>query len=226
MAKYQKLSLQNQRLILHPERALFWGESKMLIVADPHFGKSQVLRDNGIPVPGGTTAGDLERLSKLLDEFHCRKLLFLGDLTHGRINNPVIYNRLIEQWRRRHMEIEISLVTGNHDRYAGRLPLQFQIDRVADEIIIEPFHFTHQLRRNHSRYSIAGHLHPAVTLMGTGRQQETIPCFCFGSRTAVMPAFGAFTGSHVIHPQSDDRIFVVAGENVIEVANGDPVSLP
>ncbi len=226
MAKHQELFLQNQRLMLHPERAIFWGQKKMLIVADPHFGKAQVLRDHGIPVPGGTTAGDFERLSKLLDEFQCRKLLFLGDLTHGPINSPAIFNRRVEKWRRRHTKIEISLVTGNHDRYTGRLPLQFQIDRVADEIIIEPFHFTHQHRLNLSRYAIAGHLHPAVTLTGTGRQKEIFPCFCFGSRAAIMPAFGAFTGSHVIHPQSDDRIFVVAGETVIEVPHGDRANRP
>ena len=222
MGKLGEYYLRGQKLTLHPERALFWRDKRLLIVADPHFGKAQVFREDGIAVPAGTTAGDLERLSGLMDRFGPRKLIFLGDLTHGRIENPVLLNRLINHWRRRHMDVSISLVTGNHDRFAGRKLPQWRFERVAEDITIEPFQFTHKPKIHNALYNMAGHLHPAVTLRGVGRQKEILPCFCFGPRGGILPAFGFFTGNHVIHPGPDDRIFVVADQRVIKMPPGRP----
>ena len=223
MGKFCEQSLRGQKLYLHPERALFWWDKKLLIVADPHLGKAQVLREGGIAVPSGTTAGDLGRLSNLMDQFAPRQLIFLGDLTHGRIDNPAVFNRLIKRWRRRHMNVTVSLVTGNHDRSAGQTSPHWQFDRVAEDISVQPFQFTHKPKMHGALYNLAGHLHPAVTLRGLGRQQETLPCFCFGPRSGILPAFGSFTGNHVIYPSPDDRIFVVADQRVIKMAHG---SLP
>ena len=41
MSKHKQQYLLGQHLILIPDRALFWREEKLLIVADPHFGKGQ-----------------------------------------------------------------------------------------------------------------------------------------------------------------------------------------
>ena len=92
-----------------------------------------------------------------------------------------------------------------------------EIDQVAEKIILEPFVFTHKPELDSSLYGIAGHLHPAVTVTGKGGLKETLPCFCFGPRTALLPAFGSFTGNQVIHPTVDDRIYVIAGDEVIEM---------
>lgn len=67
-------------------------------------------------------------------------------------------------------------------------------------------------------YGFAGHLHPAVTITGKGRMKENLPCFCFGPRMALMPAFGGFTGNQVIRPTIDDRVYVIAGNEVIEMS--------
>ena len=189
----------------------------MMVVADPHFGKAQIFREGSIPIPEGTTADDLERLSCLMDHLHPRKLLFLGDLIHGRIANPAGFKRLIEQWRLRHKNVELLLSTGNHDFRSGDPPAQFRFDQVAAEIILGPFSFTHKPRLDGSLYGFAGHLHPAVTLSGKGRLKETLPCFSFGPRAALLPAFGSFTGNQAIRPTSEDRIYVVAGDEVIEM---------
>lgn len=63
MFNHKEPSLLGQHLIPHPDKTLFWREEQLLIVADPHFGKTQIFRENGISIPGGTTAIDLERLS-------------------------------------------------------------------------------------------------------------------------------------------------------------------
>jgi DNA ligase-associated metallophosphoesterase len=219
MLKTQENFLFDQHLILHPERALFWKDKNLLIVADPHFGKAQIFRSNGIPVPKGTTAGDLDRLSHLIDQLQPTSLLFLGDLIHDRIDNYLEFSRLLDQWRRRHNNVQLYLVTGNHDRFSKKSLAYFRFDQVAAEISMNPFVFTHKPKLGNAFYGIAGHLHPAVYLKGKGHLKENLPCFCFGTRNALLPAFGSFTGKHVIQPTRDDKIFVIAGDEVLEMRN-------
>ena len=217
MEAHAGLELKGQHLLLLPDRAVFWREARMLIVADLHLGKAQFFRERGVPVPVGTTAADLDRLSALLDRYHPDRLLFLGDLVHGRTAQTGDLTRRIERWRRRHSAIECLLVSGNHDRRAGAPPHPFRFDRVSFDLVRPPFLFTHQPKTGLNQYSIAGHIHPAVTLRGKGRFKETLPCFCFGRRAALLPAFGGFTGTQVIRPSAEDRVFVAAGDAVVKV---------
>jgi DNA ligase-associated metallophosphoesterase len=216
MGKNREISLCGQGMILLPERAVFWKEKRLLIVADPHFGKASIFRSRGIPIPGGTTAGDLKRLTSLIDLLDPRGLLFLGDLIHGRIDDTVAFGKVIDRWRRRHENVQMLLVAGNHDLRSGRLPPQFRFDLKDDEITFDPFVFSHQPKHEGLRYRIAGHLHPAVRLKGRGRMRETLPCFCIGTRSAVLPAFGYFTGNHVIRPRPGNQIYVIAEGEVIK----------
>ena len=218
MPKYTTYTLLDQDLILTSDRALFWKAENLLVVADPHFGKAQAFREYGIPVPGGTTSCDLDRLSRLLNRFNPGKLLVLGDLTHDKINRPAEFNRLIDQWRTRHSSLKLLLASGNHDRRSGDPPVPFRVDHVADRIQIGPFCFSHHPKSADPDYTIAGHLHSAVRMKGKGRLKETLPCFCFTPQHALMPAFGSFTGNQVIHASAEDRIFVIAGDDVIDVS--------
>ncbi len=203
-----------QKLLLLPAKAAFWQEKKMLIVADPHFGKAQLFRERGVPVPQGTTATDLQRLTRLLADLEPETLLFLGDLIHGPVNNPVRFERLIAAWRRRHAAVGLLLVSGNHDRQVGE-PLPFEFDWVGKARHEAPFVFTHQPRDTAGGYNLAGHLHPAVVMTGRGGLKATLSCFCFGPDQGLLPAFGGFTGCQVIRPRSKDRVFVIADDAVI-----------
>ena len=218
MDHHKAQPLLGQNFILSSDRALFWVEQNLLIVADTHFGKAQTFREKGIAVPRGTTADGLNRLSALIKQFRAERLLILGDLIHDRIAHSVQFSRTIDRWRRRHSGVEFILITGNHDLGAGNPPDEFKIDQVTDELLIHPFLFTHQPKIDSLYYGIAGHLHPAVTITGKGRLKETLPCFCFSPRMALMPAFGGFTGNQVIRPTIDDRVYVIAGNEVIEMA--------
>lgn len=217
MPKYKTKSLLGQNLTLFPDRTLFWQEEKLLVVADLHFGKAQIFREYGIPIPEGTTTDDLKRLSYRMDQLQPRKLLFLGDLVHGRIENQNNLGQLVDKWRRRHKTVELLLAPGNHDLRYGDPPAQFQFDHVATEIILGSFIFTHKPRSYSSFYGIAGHLHPAVTITANAGLKERLPCFCFGPRGALLPAFGNFTGTQVIRPTPEDRTYVVAGDEVFEM---------
>ena len=63
-------------------------------------------------------------------------------------------------------------------------------------------------------YPVAGHVHPAVTLSGNGRALS-LPCFYFGREYALLPAFGEFTGTAVIRPRAGERVFVLAGDEIV-----------
>jgi metallophosphoesterase superfamily enzyme len=63
-------------------------------------------------------------------------------------------------------------------------------------------------------YALAGHLHPAVVLGGRAHERLRLPCFHFGAAVGVLPAFGAFTGMHVVERRPGERVYVVAGDEV------------
>ena len=213
----KEINIHGQRLTLLPERAVYWKQKKMLIVADPHFGKGHVFRKSGIPIPGGTTAADIGRLASLLKRLEPDELLVLGDLMHGRIGVSQKFNTIVDKWRRRWSGVHFTLVTGNHDRSAGPPPAAFRLDRHIARHIAGPFVFSHKPETNTTCYTIAGHVHPAVSVSGRGRQSEILPCFCFGEKRALLPAFGSFTGNQVIRLEPQERVYVVAGNEVVEI---------
>jgi len=62
-------------------------------------------------------------------------------------------------------------------------------------------------------------------LVGAGRQVEKLPAFIFGERVGILPAFGEFTGAATVFPVVGDRVFVVAGNDVVEVGLASTASL-
>ena len=78
------IELAGERVLLLPEKALYWPREKMLIIADIHFGKAASFRALGVPVPGGTTAANLSALDMLLARHAVREILFLGDFLHAK----------------------------------------------------------------------------------------------------------------------------------------------
>jgi len=207
----------DQRLSLLPERALYWHERRTLLIADPHFGKAATFRSAGIPVPRGTTTTDLIRLDAALSATGAERLVFLGDLLHARSGRAAATLDAVADWRSRYQQLEIVLVRGNHDRSAGDPPDCWDFSCVKGPVTEGPFVFAHEPAESASGYVLSGHLHPCVRLddgIGPGIRAA---CFWFGPRTAVLPAFGSFTGAHRVRPCQGDRVFAVGPDCVVEV---------
>jgi DNA ligase-associated metallophosphoesterase len=209
------LTLAGESVLLLPERALFWPRHATLFVADTHWGKAAAFRAAAIPVPGGATSADLDRLQRALDRSGARRLVVLGDLLHARAGRAEGTLAAIAAWRRSQPELEILLVRGNHDRSAGDPPPEWGFELASEPVTLNPFVLRHTPEPSADGYVLAGHLHPGVRLLGAGRQRELLPCFWFGSRVGVLPAFGSFTGSLPIAPQPGDAIVVVAGDELV-----------
>ncbi|MCB0193691.1 MAG: ligase-associated DNA damage response endonuclease PdeM [Anaerolineae bacterium] len=211
------LELQNETVSLLPEHALFWSRQSTLIVADLHWGKAATFRAAAIPVPGGTTADDLARLSRILDRTQARRLLLLGDLLHAKAGRATAIIDAVTTWRERYADVEIILVRGNHDRHAGDPPDAWRIACVDAPLIEPPFAFRHHPDSTPEHYTLAGHVHPAVVLSGPARQREKLPCFHFGQAVGLLPAFGSFTGTASVRPQVGDQVYVIAGNEIISI---------
>ena len=145
------------------------------------------------------------------------RLLFLGDILHARAGRAAATLAALEQWRFRHGRIEMVLVRGNHDREAGDPPAALGIECVDEPMIEAPFVFAHHPAESTFGYVIAGHVHPGITLWGRARMRERLPCFWFGRATAVLPAFGEFTGSAQVTPTAGDGVYVIAGDDVLSI---------
>jgi DNA ligase-associated metallophosphoesterase len=206
-----------ERLALCPERAVYWHARRMLLVADPHFGKAAAFRALGVQVPRGTTIGTLARLDALIARWAPRRIVFLGDFLHAREGRTAETFAALAAWRGSHASMEILLVRGNHDRRAGDPPSEVRIECIDGPLLEGPFTLTHHPRAVTGSYVLAGHVHPCVVLVGTARQSERLPCFHFGVDVGVLPAFGDFTGCLEIEPVERDRVWVVAEGHVVPV---------
>jgi DNA ligase-associated metallophosphoesterase len=211
------IRVSGEELTLLPERAVWWQERRTLFVADPHFGKAATFRALGVPVPRGTTTGTLSRLDAIIGRHAASRLIFLGDFLHAAEGRDPETLRVLNDWRRRHASLEMTLVRGNHDARAGDPPRELELRCVTGPHADAPFVLDHHPRRAHGAYVLCGHIHPAVTLTGIGRQHSRLPCFWFGKDIGVLPAFGEFTGVAEADVQVGDRVFVVADDTVVAV---------
>jgi DNA ligase-associated metallophosphoesterase len=212
------VAVAEEQLIARADRALFWPRRSTLFVADAHFGKAASFRAAAVPVPVGTTEATLCRLSTSLEQTGASKLVFLGDLYHAKEGRRDEIFTSLARWRHRHKAIEMLLVEGNHDRRSGVLPAEIGIDTVLEPFGDGPFALCHYPQEVDGLYCLEGHIHPAVSLRGKARQSMTLPCFWFGERVAVLPAFGEFTGVARICPSPDDRVLVIADGELHDVS--------
>jgi DNA ligase-associated metallophosphoesterase len=211
-----KLEIRGEELELLPERALWWPRRGMLMIADLHAGKDAAFRAAAVPIPRKTFADDLERLSRALRITGARRLTVLGDLAHHRSGWTEAVQGALREWRASHRGLAITLLRGNHDDHAGDPPAELEIECRDGAWELEPFRLAHQ-PHGAADYTIAGHLHPSVTLRGKGIPSASLPCFYFGATHALLPAFGQFTGTARIRPKPGDRVFAIAGAEVIEI---------
>jgi DNA ligase-associated metallophosphoesterase len=212
------IEIAGEELSLMADRSLYWPKAKTLLVADAHVGKAATFRAGGIFVPRGTTSGTLARLDDALNRTGATRLIFLGDLLHAREGRSPETLAVVAEWRAAHASLDVILVRGNHDRSAGDPPTSLGFCCVDAPMLDGPFAFVHHPTAIEGRYVLAGHVHPAVRLSGRGRQYARLPCFWVRATAAVLPAFGDFTGTGIIEPADEDRVFAVAGGSVLEVA--------
>ena len=212
------------RLQLWPHKAAFDPDLRLLLVADAHLGKAVSFRQLGVPVPEATTAEALSRLDALVAATAACGIVFLGDLLHSARAHAAGTMAAVAAWRARHAALTLTLVRGNHDAHAGDPPATLGVQVVDGPLRLGPWALLHQPGDVPGAYALAGHVHPGVALGGRAHTRLRLPCFHFGPACGVLPAFGPFTGLHVLSGGPQVQQFVVGGDTVraLPVPSADP----
>lgn len=204
-----------------PERCLYWEEKNTLILADLHLGKTGHFRKSGIAVPQNIYKADLQRLMSQLYLFKVDRVIIAGDLTHSTANKEL---DLFLKWRKDFSLLHIDLVKGNHDILEDGWYTEANITVSRWKLPEPPFIFLHDLKAEKKLeadekelYRFTGHVHPGITLRGTGRQALHFPCFYFTHKYCVLPAFSRFTGTFNVKPAKGETAFAIVDDNIIKL---------
>lgn len=219
--------INNHQFWLTTDRTMFWEEEKTLIVSDLHFGKTGHFRKSGIAVPPVVYKEDLQRLIVQIQYFQPRELIIVGDMFHSSANREL---ELFLKWRSDLSGLRIRLIRGNHDILKEDWYENAGIQLSQQTFSRRQFHFVHDISdhlnrkegyfeniRDEISYFFSGHLHPGIRINGSGRQTLCFPCFYFGKKYAVLPAFSRFTGVAMINPEEGEQVFAIVDHALIQL---------
>lgn len=197
------------------EKVLHIPAFDMLVLSDWHLGKLGHFRKEGMFVPAMQTEAELDRLGALIERFALKKVVFLGDLFHSSWNYE--WDEFVA-YLQRFPQVEFILTKGNHDLLPSDILHQSSL-AVVDSLRLDELVLSHQPLPElpASTLNIVGHIHPGLVLHGKGRQSFRLPCFHLQSNILTLPAFGRWTGLHMLKKAADSRLFAIVGDAVLEV---------
>jgi len=223
-----RIDLGGEEVVLLPAGGALLPGHRALLVADLHLGKGAAFRAAGRAVPAGTSGETLERLSALLRAApRDTDLWILGDLFHSPSGvTPELAGRW-RGWREENPSTALHLVHGNHDRTLLDVAREWGCQVLAPPTRLGSLTLRHIPRERFDAGladpGVAGHLHPVVRLREGRRSGFRLPCFWLRGPDLVLPALGAFVDGARLRAERDDRVFVPAGDQVLEVP---PAQLP
>lgn len=216
MPLFVKHTINNNDFILHSNRTVFWEQEKILILSDLHLGKTGHFRKSGIGVPAAIMKEDMQRFVAALQFYKPLLVVIVGDLFHSVENKE---HELFLKWRKDLAHFPMLLVKGNHDIVPDAWYKQAGIEVVEHTWRKNNFAFVHQIEdaaaSDDEVYIFSGHIHPAISIKGLGKQSLRFPCFYFSKHHAVLPAFGKFTGTHLLVPSKNDKAFAIVEDSVL-----------
>lgn len=210
-----ELFVEGIKFYLLPQKALYIPFYNAIVVSDVHLGKSAHFRKNGIPLTEAPHQLDLQNIQNLINTYNPNRFIFLGDLFHSTYN---------ESWRpfklliANNPHIEFLLIKGNHDVLSDALYEEAGIHVFPTLQVESKIIFSHeQIRVSESLLNIYGHLHPAISIAGKGKQKIVLPCFWIHKSYLAMPGFGNTTGIYKIKPKPGDQVFAITSQAVISL---------
>ncbi|MCR9152985.1 MAG: ligase-associated DNA damage response endonuclease PdeM [Bacteroidetes bacterium] len=210
----ESITLKGVELWLLPQKAMYWPAERSLFIADTHFGKISHFRKHGHKLPKEAAVQNLLRLEELLYATQAKSVYFLGDLFHSDLNREWIgFKQVIALFP----QTTFHLIGGNHDILDDLSYYRARLTYHPDGLALKPFFLSHEPLDECEGYNLCGHIHPGVRLRGAGRQSLRLPCFVFNHRQGILPAFGEFTGTHLLKISKKDKVFVIADDRVIEM---------
>ncbi|MDB5359850.1 MAG: pdeM [Rhodospirillales bacterium] len=184
------LKLAGTILIADPSGAIWWPDTRTLIVADLHFEKGAAFARRGALLPPYDTRATLAALSALIQRLDPVSVVALGDSFHDARGADHLHGddatTLAALVRRQ----DWIWVAGNHDPAPGPA-LGGRV--VADALAVGPLTLRHEALRGASPGELSGHFHPKAGISIHGRRL-TCRCFVADETRVILPAFGSYTG--------------------------------
>ena len=208
-----EIEIKQNQFSLHSSGAIFWKQKEMLLIADVHLGKVAHFRKNGAAIPATAAFKNLEKLTEISNQFQPEIICFLGDLFHSKLNEEW---QDFEKWIE-YTKAEVILISGNHDIIPTYLYEDLGV-KVFDELLLDGFHLTHHPSEIKGTFNFSGHVHPGIRMKGVGRQFLKFPCFYKTENQLILPAFGNFTGKHILTPLETDEVYAIVEGEVICVS--------
>lgn len=138
---------------------------------------------------------------------------------HSSANKEI---NLFLKWRNDIPNVDFCLIKGNHDILSKDFYRKAHINIFENKLAIKNFCFVHDINascdnENEKLFTFSGHIHPGIKLEGAGKQSIMLPCFYFGKKYAVLPAFSAFTGMAKIKPVKGDKVFALLKNEILRM---------
>ncbi len=198
MAK--KLVLNGLDCFLLPQKAMYIAKHQLLVISDWHLGKLKHFRKEGFFVPAPNVMEELSRLETLLNALEVKQVVFLGDL-------------------KAKPNITFTLTKGNHD-ILDDAHWERSALRIVDHLLLEEgIVLSHEPLRGLESHiiNVVGHIHPGCQIFLAGRQSFRLPCFHLENRVLTLPAFGKFTGLHILPKTSLTKVYAIVDQSVLEL---------
>ena len=211
--------IKGEELWLLKEKAIYWPDKEVLIIADLHFGKVSHFRKSGIGIPIKAIHDNWRKFIDLLTKFSLKRVVILGDLFHSDLNNEWYqFLEIITQFD----SIEFDLVLGNHDILDDEILSKSRLNIYKDYNVLSPFVFIHDEKdkpNDVEGYILCGHIHPSIKLVAPGMRPLKVACFHFNQERGVVPAFGNFVGYGRLKPKRKDEVYIISDEKVVKWSN-------
>lgn len=212
-----EVTVAGETLVLLHQKAIYWPRRKALFIADAHLGKTTHFNKAGIWVPPKMIDADYFKLNQLFVDWDIDEVYFLGDLFHSTYNAE--WERF-GQWIALH-QAKFTLILGNHDILNRNHYSRIGLHTHPEGLTLGPFYLVHDCDKTpapEDLYALGGHIHPGYWLKGQAKQSVKSPCFYFGQRYGILPAFGTFTGLAAVKTQHiNDKIYLLANTEIFEV---------
>lgn len=189
--------------VLDMTGALYLSDEKTLIVSDMHLEKGTSLARRGIFLPPYDSRQTLFALETAVGNYRPEMLVYLGDSFHDTGGHDRLDLEVLETLTGICSGQNTFWITGNHDpEIPETLP-----GRACSELAIGNLRLVHiPGRASGETGEIAGHLHPAASVVGRGRAVKR-RCFVTDGRRMIMPAFGSYTGGLSIRDEAFKGLF-------------------
>jgi DNA ligase-associated metallophosphoesterase len=185
-----------------PEGALWWADTRMLVVADLHLEKGSSFARRGQLIPPYDTTETLNALARLVARLQPQVVVALGDSFH----DDEAASRLTVSHRVMLKGLQIGRewiwISGNHDPSA---PIDVG-GQAMDELAIGRLVFRHEPADGHIEGEVAGHLHPTARVYGQGKSVRR-RCFASDGFRLILPAVGAYTGGLDVLDRAFEGLF-------------------